>query len=73
MILDERWVAGKRELLLRWSGYDANADSWEPVEHLAGAADLLSAFDAAMDDGFEEETMDDSALHATSDDGFDED
>ncbi|KAH7705344.1 hypothetical protein AAVH_27445 [Aphelenchoides avenae] len=69
----EERISSKRELLLRWSGYDANADSWEPVEHLAGAADLLSAFDAAMDDGFEEETMDDSALHATSDDGFDED
>lgn len=59
LILDERWITGKRQLLLRWAGYDASADTWEPVEHLAGAAELLSAFDAAMDDGFDEEMEDD--------------
>lgn len=59
LILDERWIAGKRQLRLRWTGYDANADSWEPVENLAGAAELLAAFDAGMDDGFDEDTTDD--------------
>lgn len=58
-ILDERWVEGKRHLLLRWTGYGASADTWEPLEHLAGAAELLAAFDAAMDDGFNEELLDD--------------
>lgn len=57
--MDERWIAGKRQLLLRWTGYNADADSWEPVEHLGGAAELLAAFDGAMDDGFDEDIMDD--------------
>lgn len=58
-ILDERWIDDKRQLLLRWAGFDASDDSWEPVEHLAGAPELLAAFDAGMDDGFDEEIMDD--------------
>lgn len=59
IILDERWVAGKRQLRLRWEGFGANADSWEPVENLAGAAELLAAFDSGMDDGFDEEFLED--------------
>lgn len=34
---------GKREFLIRWKGYSAKDDTWEPEEHLE-CQDLINAF-----------------------------
>ena len=37
-ILANRWTKGKRMFKVRWSGYSAAHDTWEPRENLAPAA-----------------------------------
>ena len=34
-ILDTRWTNRKREFKIRWSGYAAEHDTWEPRENLS--------------------------------------
>lgn len=34
----------KLELLVRWKGYDASEDSWEPEANLANAEELLRSY-----------------------------
>ena len=33
-----RWNQGSREYLVRWKGYAASADTWDPMENLVGCA-----------------------------------
>ena len=41
-IVDERWRGRAVEYRIRWRGYDASGDTWEPVEHLlAGRRQLI--------------------------------
>jgi hypothetical protein len=42
-IVDHKWMrGGKRwKFRVRWEGYQPCADTWEPLEHLYGAADVL--------------------------------
>ena len=46
-ILDSRRRKGKVQYLVRWEGYGPEDDTWEPVEMLEGARDLLSEFHAS--------------------------
>lgn len=39
---------GKREFLIRWKGYGARYDNWEPEENL-NCNDLIAAFDKKLD------------------------
>ena len=41
-ILRERRRHGKLEYLIRWRGYDASHDSWEPEENVLGPAPLAA-------------------------------
>ena len=36
-ITDQRWSMGARQFLVRWTGYDADQDIWETMEHLVAA------------------------------------
>jgi hypothetical protein len=36
-IVDSRMVRGKEQLLVRWKGYGAFDDTWEPLENLSNA------------------------------------
>ncbi|KAF7783141.1 hypothetical protein Agabi119p4_2517 [Agaricus bisporus var. burnettii] len=43
-ILNAKWFRGKKRYLVRWKGYTAEADSWEPEENLANAKELITEF-----------------------------
>ena len=43
-ILDSRIIRGKLEYYVDWEGYTAEERTWEPVEHLDGAPDLIAHF-----------------------------
>lgn len=43
-ILDSRRHRGKLQYLVRWEGYDESHNSWEPVENVEHASDLVNAF-----------------------------
>ncbi|KAH7719295.1 hypothetical protein AAVH_13267 [Aphelenchoides avenae] len=46
-ILDERVIAGERQLLIRWTG-DPNP-TWEPVNHASGCDVLLKEYNDDID------------------------
>ena len=47
-IINDRWNAHSKrhEWRVRWKGYSAAEATWEPIENLAGAADLLKEYKA---------------------------
>ena len=45
-ILDSRKYRNQYQYLVKWKGYDAGHNSWEPAAHLTHSTDLLTAFHA---------------------------
>ncbi len=45
----ERKAAGKPQWLIGWEGFGDSADTWEPIEHLAGYEQEIAAFRAAQE------------------------
>ena len=43
-IVSTRYFEGVQQFLIRWSGYTAADDSWEPIEHLAGEEAAVKEF-----------------------------
>ena len=44
-ILNKRKVRGKDKFLVRWKGFTAEGDTWENIENLQNAGDLLREFE----------------------------
>ena len=44
-ILDKRKVNGKFEYKIKWEGYPLNQSTWEPLENLKTAMELVNEFD----------------------------
>ena len=40
-----RWSKGAREYLVRWEGYSAAHDTWEPMENLVGCAQQIREYE----------------------------
>jgi hypothetical protein len=40
-----RWNKGSRQYLVRWKGYAASADTWEPMENLVGCAQQIREYE----------------------------
>ena len=47
-ILGKRLNKDKMEYQVRWKGYGADADTWEPVSHLDGAEVAIEAYEAKL-------------------------
>ncbi|KAL5486756.1 hypothetical protein EMCRGX_G019277 [Ephydatia muelleri] len=43
-IIAERQEKGVPKYLVRWEGFEPEDDTWEPIEHLAGAEDYIARF-----------------------------
>ena len=43
-IIPERQEKGVPKYLVRWKGFGPEDDTWEPIEHLAGAEDYIARF-----------------------------
>ncbi|KAA1090360.1 hypothetical protein PGTUg99_007417 [Puccinia graminis f. sp. tritici] len=43
---EEEYEGSKIEYLVGWKGYPSSDDSWEPVEHLVGAVEILKRYQA---------------------------
>lgn len=73
-VLDERWVGGTRQYLLKWQGDDT--PTWEPASNVDNCDGLLAEFNEEVDPGAEEDDDVDSmseVADSASDAGFDED
>lgn len=44
-IVGVQWVRGERKYQVRWAGYDAQHDTWEPLAHLVGCAEQIREFE----------------------------
>jgi hypothetical protein len=44
-ILNRRRRNNKLEYFVKWKGYPTSDNTWEPIEHLANCADLVTTFD----------------------------
>ena len=47
-ILDRRVVRGQEQFLIRWKGYGANEDTWEPTCNLENSRRLLDEFRVSL-------------------------
>ena len=45
------WRKGNVEYLVKWENYDYNDNTWEPIENLADATDLIAKFEAGLETG----------------------
>ncbi len=43
-LMDRRVVRGQEQYLVRWKGYGAHEDTWEPTSNLTNAQDKLRDF-----------------------------
>ena len=43
-IIAERQEKGVPKYLMRWKGFGPDDNTWEPIEHLAGAEDYIARF-----------------------------
>ena len=43
-VIAERLEKGVPRYLIRWKGFGAESDTWEPIEHLAGAEEYIARF-----------------------------
>ena len=48
-ILVQRWVHGQKQWQVKWAGFDNEANTWEPIEHLAGCEDYIATFEKEQD------------------------
>jgi hypothetical protein len=44
-IIDRRKIRGKLQYKVKWKGFNDSSNSWEPIENLVNAAELVSAYD----------------------------
>lgn len=44
IIVAMRVAKGITQWQVKWKGYDTRANTWEPIEHLAGCEDMIAAF-----------------------------
>ena len=44
-ILDRRKINGKLEYKIKWEGYPMNQSTWEPMENLITAKELVDEYD----------------------------
>ena len=47
-VLARRYVKGKKQYLVSWVGYERYEATWEPADHLEGAAELVAEFEAEL-------------------------
>ena len=43
-IIAARKAKGVLQWLVKWKGFDAKDNTWEPIEHLAGCEDMIAEF-----------------------------
>eukprot|EP00966_Prymnesium_polylepis_P062222 1443572-Prymnesium_polylepis.1 len=41
-VVAERLAKGVTQYQVKWAGFDAKHNTWEPIEHLAGCEDLIA-------------------------------
>lgn len=46
-IVAKRTAKGVMQWQVKWVGYDNEANTWEPIEHLAGCEDMIAEFEEA--------------------------
>jgi hypothetical protein len=61
-VLNKKRVGNKVKYLIKWKGYSAYNNTWEPVEHLMNAKEYIEEFEAAQ---AEKKRIEDE-LHASS-------
>ena len=61
-ILDKRKVNGKYEYKIKWEGYPLNQSTWEPLENLQTAMELVNEFDKVYEQQNKNESKNNSYL-----------
>lgn len=44
-VLAKKMIRGNLYYLVKWKGYSNDENTWEPLEHLSNAADIVTTFD----------------------------